>query len=105
MCVELRGVRGGPYSATRAGSWRVCLLVEDVCTSSLQEPFASRPETCLTLSSAKTLAHPHRQPRSSFSRSRTVGSYFPVLLRILIRKARPIPFRRSTEPHKRISLT
>src|SRR5262245_42785694 len=72
---------------------------------SLQEPFASRPEICFTLSSAKTLAHLHGRPRSTYSRSRTVGFPFPVLQRIFgpQHPAPPLSKKHRTSQHESAS--
>src|SRR6187431_2218909 len=90
--------------ATRVGSRLAARGLEDVCTSSSSRPFASRPEICLTLSPAKTLAHLHGQPHSTFSCSRTVGPLPPScnasslrnIQRILLR--RPTAHRKPTPP-------
>src|ERR1700704_5107506 len=69
LCCSRRNVwrdwfREGGAVRSNARRKLICrLLVEDACTSSIQEPFASRSERCFTLLSAKTLAHLHRQPR------------------------------------------
>ena len=86
--------------ATRAGSRLAACWLEDVCTSSSSRPFASRSEICFTLSPAKTLAHLHGQPHSTFSCSRTVGPLPPSGNASSLRNIQCILLRRPTAHRK-----
>ena len=68
---------GATVHADALQTWTSRLLVEDVYTPSVRRASRCRSVNRLTVSPAKTLAHLHRQPRSTSYFSKAFVLFFP----------------------------
>jgi hypothetical protein len=101
LLVGLNRSREGPYVRNARQRRLAALLVEDVCTSSVSRTHCSRSGSRFTFLPATTLAHRHRQPRSTTYCSRTSAFSFPERPCILTRDVPRSPFEdpRSPQPN------